>query len=66
MGHHHRHPIFQAIAHIDALPRHTLHIPPRCTRRATLGRKARMYPHLFLSFAVMPTSYVYYRLSIKT
>ena len=44
MGHHHRHLIFHAIAHIDAPSQRALHIPPRLPRRTPLGRKAHMYP----------------------
>lgn len=47
MGHHHRHPIFHAVAHIDAPARRALHIPPRCPCRTPLGRKARTCLLLF-------------------
>ena len=30
MGHHHRHPLFRAVAHLDAPARRALHVPPRC------------------------------------
>ena len=62
---HDRHPIFHAIAHIDAPPRCTLHIPPRSPCRAPLGRKARKYPPSSCSaLTPQPTSFI--RPSTKT